>query len=145
MANAIAAYAKISGINGDSEEPHHIQWIELLSVDWGGARGGFYGEGAARGSAVGAGRELRFTKLVDVASARLHAAAAAGTHIPQIDVELTKSVRIIAQAGVESDSHLVLLMKNVVVASVRHGATKPEEFPAETIALNYGSVQSMYR
>lgn len=143
MANAVAAYAKIPGITGDSDEPRHIQWIEILSVDWGGAKGSLYGNSAARSSRVG--DKFIFRKRVDVASARLGAAAAAGTRIPQVEVEIAKSVRTMTQSGAEADSHFVLLFRSVVIASVHHGAAQREEYPSETVALNYGSVESQYR
>lgn len=145
MADALAAYAKIPGINGDSAEPHHIQWIEILSVDWSGKRGAGYDSGAARSSAVGTANEFKFTKRVDVASARLGATAAAGTHIPQVDVEFAKTVRTVSRSGAEVDSHLALVYRGVVIARIRRDATKSGEYPVETVTLKFGSVEFTYR
>jgi len=146
MAN-VAAYAKIPGINGDSVEPHHIQWIELLSVDWRGPNSGRFATSAARETTVGGNNDIRVTKLADVASARLYKAAARGAQISHIDLELANVVRVASQAGGEVNSHLVLLLKNVFVRSIQTANQLRAETITftETITFNFGSVQFTYR
>jgi type VI secretion system secreted protein Hcp len=144
MADALAAYAKIPGINGDSAQPHHIQWIQILSVNWASANSSVRIVSAGR-EAVSSANAFQFTKRIDVASARLFAAAAAGTRFATVDVDLTNAARNVSQSGAESVIYLTVIFRGVVITGIRHGTATRGEPPAETVTLNYGSRHVIYR
>jgi len=137
---AIDMYCKIDGIDGESTDDKHKDWIEVLSFDWG------VSQPVSVGSATGgrtAGRadfqDFGITKLVDKASPNLALYCASGKHISKVVVEL-------CLAAEEKHPFMKFTLEDVVVSSVSPGgaAEAVEPRPTESVTFNYGKIEWEY-
>ncbi len=137
---AVDMFCKIDGIDGESTDDQHKDWIELLSFNWG------VSQPVSVSSATGgrtAGRadfqDFAITKLVDRATPNLALHCANGRHIPKVIVEL-------CLAAETKHPFMKITMEDVVVSSVGSGgaASAVEPRPQETVTFNYGKIEWEY-
>src|SRR5437762_11285595 len=101
-------YLKLDGIEGESTDSQHLQWIEILSYSMGvqnqGSIGGTDGTGRA------SFHDISITKQMDAASPNLVLFAAAGKHIENAVIE-------VAQATKDKHVFMRVKLRDVVITS----------------------------
>jgi type VI secretion system secreted protein Hcp len=134
---AFDTFIQIAGIEGESSDDKHQNWIEIIS----------YGSGLAQSvsstaSSVGGAsaeradfHDFTFTKQLDTASPKLAIACADGTHIDTIIVELCR-------AGTDKVKFMEYKMTNCLISSIM--TSGGGDFPTEEVAINFGKIEWSY-
>jgi type VI secretion system secreted protein Hcp len=132
------AFLKIEGIDGESTDSKHKDWIEVLSYGWGVSQptSAHSTAGSATSSRASFG-DLSISKLLDKSSPKLFLACASGEHLKKVTLELCRA------AGNEKAKYMEYLLEEVVVSNVSVGGSG-SELPAESITFNYGSIKQNY-
>ena len=134
---AFDAFIKIDGIDGESTDAKHADWIEIISFNCGVDQ-----KASATASSVGGASAERadfdkfaFSKLLDKASPKLAVACAGGTHINNIVVEVCRS-------GTDKVKYMEYKMTNCIISSVKTSAGG--DFPGEDVAIDFGKIEWAY-
>lgn len=137
---AVDMFCKIEGIEGESTDDKHKNWIEILSYNWGvnqpvSMASGTGGRTGGRADF----QDFSITKVLDKASPNLALHCANGKHIPKVIVEL-------CLASEEKHTFMKYTMEDVVVSSVSPGgaADGGESRPLESVTFNYGKIEWEY-
>lgn len=123
---AMRGYMKISDIKGESTDKDHQDWIDVLSVDWGGSE-----PGSDRASGSG---EVVLVRHFDKASPEILEKIAEGKHIPSIELDAP------AERVGAAQPHARYRLEKVRITSYSIDASGDR--PVETITLNYGKVEA---
>lgn len=140
---AFDAFIKIDGIEGESTDYKHKGWIEISFFGCGLSQKVSRTASSAGDASVERAdfQEFVFTKLIDKATPLLALACADGTHIDKIAVELCR-------AGTDKVKFMEFVLKDCFIsgASILAGKSKErtDDFPVETICINYGKIQWVY-
>jgi len=135
---AVAAYLKIDGVEGESNEHLHPRWIEVLSHSFGG-----HTEGAGDiGSALLGGKanfqDFHFTKRCDASTPKLMEACACAQNYKFADLECLRT------AG-DKTVYLKIHFDHLIVSSYQtSGACGDAGVPTESISLNFVKFQIIY-
>ena len=136
----MAVFAKYDGIDGESQDANHDNWIDVLSFDWGAHRpgGGSTGQSRRRGAAVV--EDLVLAIDYEKASPKLLEKCLKGEIIPKLDVELT------ATYGGARATYLKYELKNVMVTSYQVNASGNDEAgpPTVVVANNFEEIKVTY-
>ena len=132
-------YCKIEGIDGESTDEAHENWIEVLSYNHGITQTSTMHSGGGGGAGKSTHEDFIIAKSLDKASPKLVLACCNGEHIPKVVLELCHS-------GGERQKFMEYEMEDVIVASVRPcGSTNGEKpMPVEEIAFRYGKIKFVY-
>lgn len=107
-----AMFVKFDGVDGESMDASHTNWIDVLSSRWGVAQA----SSASFGSGVTTGKanvdEFCFVKYVDKASASLWQKSLEGKSISKVEFH---GCRI---AGGKIEPYLMVTLENVVVSQI---------------------------
>jgi len=129
-ANA-AAYVKFDGVDGESTDAKHKEWIDVLSFSHSIHRGD---SGSSVRSAAGAVFEdIVITKELDKSSTKLAESIAMGEVIPKVEFELTSS------AG----TYYKYELTNVMVTSYSVSGDSDDRL-TEQISLNFEEIKTTY-
>ena len=133
------AFLSIEGIDGESTDDAHGDWIDVLSYNHGITQTGSIHSGGGGGAGQSTHEDFIITKSLDKASPKLALACCNGEHISKVGLEL-------CQAGGDKQKFMEYEMENVIVASVRpSGAAGGQEGrPTEEIAFRYGKIKFVY-
>ena len=134
-------FLKIDGINGDSADEKHKQWIEIVSYSHriSQAIGGAI---SAQGVHTG-GRadhaDFALVKRLDSASPTLNVYCCMGKHIPNITFELCRAMG-------DKTIFMVYTFKDSIVAAVSPSgsADADDPLPMEEITFRYGQINWAY-
>jgi type VI secretion system secreted protein Hcp len=136
------AFVKIDGIQGESTDSKHTDWIELLSYGHSAmqqiSRPASTAGGAAAGRVDFGG--FFITKLIDRATPKIFEFICAGKHIKEIVIE-------VCRAGGDKQKYLEIKMEQVLIANYTHNGTDSggaAEFPSEHIILSPGKLRVTY-
>jgi len=134
---AFDAFVKIDGIQGESTDDKHKDWVEITSYGWGATQ-----PTSASASTAGGGSSERasfkdfiITKELDRATPKLALACADGTHIKEVVLELCR-------AGSDKLKYMEYRLSNVIVSSIDNGGS--DGIPNEIIHFNYGKIEWIY-
>lgn len=125
-----ASYLKIEGIQGESTDNEHKDWIDILSMS------SPLSETAATG-----GRQhkpLTITKAVDKASPMLQRASISGKVFPKVEIHVPAS-----DYGGSRLTYLKYELKNVTVTSYQTGGSAAGDVPMEQFSLTYESIKTL--
>lgn len=133
-------FCKIEGIDGESTDDSHTDWIEILSYNHGVSQPI---SAASRTGGRTGGRatfqDFTITKTIDKATPDLNLYCCNGTHIPKVEVEICLAT---------GDKHTFMKyeLSDVIVSSVAPGGTadSAEVKPLETVSLAYGTIKWEY-
>ncbi len=135
------AFLQIDGIQGDSTDEDHLDWIEVDSFHHGVSQPA---GGAASAQGVHTGgradhQDFTITKRMDSASPVLAVYCCNGRHIPNIKLECCRAMG-------EKTVFMVYTFKDAIVSSVSlHGSAESEDpIPMEEVSFRYGSIQWEY-
>ena len=112
-AAAVDYFLKIDGVNGESTDAGHKDWIEVESWSWGAAAESPGGSGRAGRACAFA---FNFTKKVDKASPQLMATAVSGMHFKNAIITARK-------AGDKPQDYLKFTLEDVMVSSYQAGGS----------------------
>jgi len=134
---AVDYFLKIDGIEGESTDAKHANWIDVDSWSWGENQP----LQPATGSGAGAGkvhfRDFAFTTRVSKASPKLFLACASGQHI--------KEARLVGRkAGKDQQEFLTWTFTDLLVSGYQTGGTE-QQLPLDSVSLNFGKVRVEYR
>jgi type VI secretion system secreted protein Hcp len=114
------AFVKIQGVQGESTDDKHKDWIELDSFSW----------GVARTSSAAASGDITITKAVDRSSPKLAECRAKGSGFPEVIIDTP-------QTG-GKPGYVTYTLKNVKIVSITPGPGGK----TEKIKLAYQSRQT---
>ena len=137
---AIDAYLQIDGITGESTDPDHKGWIDVLSYSYSISQltaAPVANVSAGATSAV-AHQEFVITKYVDSASPKVYEACAAGKRFSKAILDVMRT------SGKTPVKFMQIQMQQVIISSISASAASGKDMPTESVALSYGSVQWTY-
>ncbi|MFW9855046.1 MAG: Hcp family type VI secretion system effector [Candidatus Thorarchaeota archaeon] len=127
-------FLHIEGIDGESKDANHQNWIEVLSYSHNIQ--GSYDVSTGRATGVVKHSPLRITKTVDKATPIITQKCAIGASIPAVTLEFWSG-------GSSSHKFLMIELQNVIITSVQsYGLV--DDHPTETISFNYEKIQWTY-
>ncbi len=138
---AFDCFLKIDGVDGESSDDKHADWIELLSFSHGVSQSssGAASSGGGRSAERCDHQDFSVVKTLDKASPKLSLFCCNGTHIASVKMELCR-------AGGDKQKYMEFAMSDVIVASVRPGGSAEggEALPLEEVSFNYGKIEWTY-
>ena len=137
----MAGYLKIGDIKGESSEPDHKEWINLLSVSQGVSRPMPTGaSGSTRQRSAATLGDIVIVKELDKSTPKLVEAICKGTNFKEVLIHLTTS-----SEGEKRTPYMVWTLTNARVTDYSvSGATDGGTVPTESISLNYEEVKWTY-
>lgn len=137
---AVDMFMKIAGIDGESADDTHKNWIDLSSYSCGVSQS-VSAASATGGRTVGKADFQDFTvvKVIDSATSDLNKHCADGTHVGTVEVD----VCVITN----NETHVLMkyTMEDCIVSSVSVGGMEGDGGrPTETVTLNYGTIEWEY-
>ncbi len=138
---AFDAYLQIEGIEGESHDSAHENWIQLQSYqhDVKNETTGQSGGGHHTGGRCIHG-DIIVTKPLDSASPNLSLACCQGKSHPTAVVELCRS----GGSGTDAVPYQKIELTDVVITSVKPVASESVQFPMEEVSLTYGTITWTY-
>ncbi len=139
------AYMNVNGIQGESSDPNHQNWIEALSVHYGVKQPPTSEEssGGARSANRADFSELTVVKEIDISTPPLHLSCANGSHITSVDIEFTTIEPVTNKKVV----YHKIKLEDVIVAGfapVMSHRTAGEFIHLEEVSFNYGKITWEY-
>jgi type VI secretion system secreted protein Hcp len=138
---AFDAFLKISGIDGESQDDKHKNWIELLSYSHGVNQ---QSTGLSTTGSISAERasfhDFTITKELDKATPKLFAACASGEHFATINVE-------VCRAGGDKVKYMEYELSDVLITSFRPVAQSKDAtgtLPTEVVSMSAGQIKMTY-
>lgn len=136
---ATAAYVKFDGVNGESQDRDHKDWINLLSFNQGqylppssaGPGGG------SRGVVVF--EEVTLKKELDKASPKLAESVCTGKVFPKVDIHVARTL-----SGETKVTYYTCELTNVQVTSYHIGGSTQDVIPVEEVSLNFEEIKVTY-
>ena len=138
---AFDAFLKLKGIDGESQDDKHKNWIEILSYSFGASQ-----MSAGSRSSGGAGNAERvnisdfsIVKALDKASPKLFLYCCNGSPIDEVNVELCRATG-------DKQKYMEFKLTNVHVASYRPGGSSKsgDALPLEEVAFNADKIELIY-
>jgi type VI secretion system secreted protein Hcp len=132
---AMDIYLQLKGIDGDSTDGKHSNWIEITSLQWSVSHTEHGGSVSGQSSGA-AGRadiqDITITKVLDKSSPNFLKYCVAGTHISDGKIEFC------AATG-QKQVYLTYTLKNVYVTSFQttSSAAGDQNKPTETISFSF--------
>jgi type VI secretion system secreted protein Hcp len=135
------AFLKVEGVEGESLDDKHKNWIEILSF----SSGANQPASATRSSSGGATAErvdlhdFSIVKALDKASPKLFEACCTGKHFKEVKIELCR-------AGESKVKYMEYKLEEAIVSSIRPGGSSKgaEALPLEEVSFNYGKIKLTY-
>lgn len=133
---ALDAYILIEGVEGESTDAQHKGWIEMQSFGNGHRQPVSRPASTAGGGASGRADfyDFYFEKLLDKASPKITLLCASGRHIDKI------SVAIYRAAGDDRVKYMEYTMTNCIISDYLVSGDCEDNFPLETVGINYGRI-----
>ena len=134
-----AIYVKFDGIDGESEDIDHKDWIDLLSFSQGQyiPDSSLHHAGASSTSCVF--EEIILRKELDRASPKLAEAVCLAKVFSNVDIHVTRAL----SDGIRI-SNYVYELKNVIVSSYQIGGSSQDDIPLEKVSLNFEQIKVAY-
>lgn len=140
-------YMKIEGINGESTDLKHKDWIELDSFSWGMSNPSAAGSGSGTGMGTGkvSMQDMHFSMKMDKSSPRLMLACATGQHIPRLQFTVSRP-----DATGGTTDYYVVTLSDVLISSFQTSsapqppAGTPRAPESASVKLNFTKIQWTY-
>lgn len=138
---AFDAFLKIDGVEGESTDAGHKNWIEILSFNHGMSQPASSSASTAGGATAGRVnmQDFSIVKFVDKATAKLAEACCTGKHVPNIKIE-------VCRAGGDKLKYMEYKLSDAIVSAVRQGGSSSgsEDIPVEEVSFNFGKIEWTY-
>ena len=131
-------FCKIDGINGESTDDRHKNWIEVLNYSLSiqqpvSITSGTGGRTAARASFS----DLAIVKELDKSSPNLALYCSNGKHIPKIVIEMCLATE-------QKHTFMKYVLEDAIVSSVSPSGSGGGSKPTESVTFNYGKIEWEY-
>ncbi|HET8756939.1 MAG TPA: type VI secretion system tube protein Hcp [Solirubrobacteraceae bacterium] len=134
---AVDYFLKLDGIEGESMDAKHANWIDVDSWSWGENQPLQPASGGGAGAGKVHVRDFSFTTRVSKASPKLFLACASGTHL--------KEARLVGRkSGKDQGEFLTWTFSDVLVSSYETGGTE-QALPMDAVSLNFSKVTVAYK
>jgi type VI secretion system secreted protein Hcp len=135
---AVDYFLKLDGIEGESMDAKHANWIDVDSWSWGENQP----LQPAHGGGAGAGkvqiRDMHFTTRVSKASPKLFLACASGQHL--------KEARLVGRkTGKDQGEFLTWTFSDVLVSAYETQGSEGGDAPRDAVSLNFSKVSVAYK
>ena len=127
-------YIKLEGINGESKDSKHKDWIDVLSFSYGVSQSSSMFSGGGGGVGKASFDSLTFSHHVDKATPNLFKYCAAGKHIPKVEVSACK-------AGDGSQEYMHITLTDVLVTHAGPTGSTDDARVKETVSLSYSKIE----
>jgi type VI secretion system secreted protein Hcp len=134
---AVDYFLKIDGIEGESTDAKHVNWIDVDSWSWGENQPLQPASGGGGGAGKVHVRDFVFAARVSKASPKLFLACASGTH-------LTEARLVGRKAGKGQQEFLTWTFSDILVSSYETGGTEAS-LPLDSVSLNFSKVSVAYK
>lgn len=139
-------FLKLEGVDGESTDDKHKDWIEIDSFSWG--LGQIIGEdglrpaaGAGGGGGGGAGKvqvqDFSFVKKIDKSSPVLMLSCATGQHMKE-------GVLIGRRAGEKPLEYLKIKLTDILISGYQTGGSAGDVVPTDQFSLNFAKIEFSY-
>ena len=128
-------YVKYDGVNGESTDTGHDQWINILSAEWGVERptAGVAGANRLRGTATPS--DMTFRMSYDKAAPQLLEKCVSGAIIPRVEFEAVSA---------NGTTYLRYELKNVLITSYSVSGDVEIGVPVVTVGNNFEEITVVY-
>ena len=135
----MAVYIKFDGIDGESTDSRHQDWIDVGSYSWGVSRPGTPASGSDGGRSHEKAdfEELSVSKLIDKSSPTLYLLCATGAHIPKAELS-------VASATGEKSEILSIQLHDVSIARVSTSGDG-DSTPVEEVGFVFEKITWTYK
>jgi type VI secretion system secreted protein Hcp len=133
-------YLKIEGIEGESTDSKHKDWIEVMSFSWGASNpvsASVSGSGGFSAGRVSIG-DFNVMKMADKASPKIFGLCAQGKEAKTATIEVCRSTK----NGQEPYMHYEL--SDVFITSVQQAGSGEGGIPSESLSLAFAKVTARY-
>lgn len=127
-------YIKLEGINGESKDSKHKDWIDVLTFSYGVSQSSSMFSGGGGGVGKASFDSLTFSHYVDRATPNLFKYCAAGKHIPKVEVSACK-------AGDGSQEYMRVILNDVLVTHAGPTGSTEDSRVRETVSLSYAKIE----
>ena len=128
-------FLKIEGIEGESQDSKHKEWIEVLSFGQGVSMP-IQGSGPSRTTGDSKHKDISVTKWIDKATPNLMLSSCNGRVFPKVEIDWVSS-------SDGNTNYMKYTLKDVIVTSVQTDGDTGER-PSESLTLNYTEVEWTY-
>ncbi len=136
----MAVFLKIDGVDGESRDAAHKDWIDLVAYSWGLSQPASSVSGTGRSSSERVVfQDFTVVKAVDKSSPKLFLKCSDGTHIGKVTLELALPGKDTAS----QETYMKYQLENVIVSSIRP-AGGGDAVPTETISFNFSKIHVEY-
>jgi len=133
-------FLKIDGIDGESKDTNHQDWIDVVSFKLGVSQHGVTDFGGGAGAGKSTFLPLGIFKNVDKATPALFLACATGKHIP--------TVKLVASRPSNNGDYLTITLTDVLVSSLNSQSAEDSggvDSVLESLSLNFAQIQVSYK
>ena len=134
-------FLKLEGVDGESTDDKHKDWIEIDSFSWG--LGQLMAEDGTqpRGGGGGAGKvqiqDFNFVKKIDKSSPVLMLSCATGQHMKE-------GVLIGRKAGDKPLEYLKIKLTDILISGFQTGGSAGDVVPTDQFSLNFAKIEFSY-
>lgn len=132
-------YIKIDGIDGESPDLAHKNWIDAYAYSGGLTQSGSTHTGGGGGAGKANFQDYTFTICLDKSVNAMKVALAKGTHIPSVTVEFVKDY------NGYSFTYSKIKMETVLISSIIEGASTDINKININVSFNYAKLFCTYR
>jgi type VI secretion system secreted protein Hcp len=133
---AIDMFLKVDDVRGESLDPAHKSWVDVLAWSWGISNSGTTHQGGGTGAGQANFQDLSYTSYIDASTTPFMKAVATGQHFTTAQL----SVR-----GSTSVEFLKITMSEVLVTSLSTGGSGGEDRLTQNVTLNFAKVKVEYQ
>ncbi|QXQ20721.1 Hcp family type VI secretion system effector [Pseudomonas tolaasii] len=136
---AVDMFLKLGDIKGESRDQAHRDEIDITEWAWGLSQNGSMHSGTGGGAGKVDIANLNLKKPLDKSSPNLMMACASGKHYPEARLVVRKA------GGSSPVEYLVIILKEVMVASYSTNADQTGDVIHDSFALNFATVEVSYQ
>lgn len=136
---AVDMFLKIEGVDGESKDSDHKDWIEVTSFEHGVTKPAS-GTGSGRTSGVTSFQELKVAKWIDKSSPILMRSVCDGRVFPKVELDVKRE-------GLSDPTHVTYMtytLNDCLVTSSHLSQSPGAVAPTEAITLNFTAIGFSY-
>ena len=133
---ALEFYLKLDGIDGESTDSKHKDWIEVLSYSHAVEQEGASRSGGGQGTVGRANfSDFSVVKYIDKASPKIVLTCASGAHVKSAKMELCQSTK-------DKHPYMKYTLSDVVISSVKpSGQQTNNQLPMEEVSMRFAKIE----
>jgi type VI secretion system secreted protein Hcp len=132
-------YLKLEGIDGESIDEDHKQWIEITKFTWGTSNGATFAIGQGGQATQGHVEEISIDKFCDKSSVTLFKNCTTGRHIPS---GIISCLKLDGETRVQ---YMKIDLKDIMVKQVQWTGSGEDGILAESVHLVFAEFKETYK